>query len=475
MLLRHSALYLLARGVPGIVNFLAVAIYTRVLSPDEYGRYALVLSAVGLFNVIFFQWLRFSLLRFLPAHLSNPKELLSAVLGGFAGAVLVTGLLGTLSAALWPARSLRSLLLMAIPLLWAQAWFDLNLEMARSSLQPRRYGMMSGVKAVSALCVGSAAVFWGLGAEGPLLGLLAGLLIASVFSGSSQWQGITPKLHPDSMKRLLGYGLPLAGTFALTFIVSSSDRFFIAWFLGEGAAGVYSASYNLVQQSLALLMVILNTAAHPLVARALEVHGEDAARRQLLKYAELLFGVTLPGTVGLIVLSPHVTAVFLGASFQKEALHLIPLGAVAAFVAGIRTSYFDLAFQLGQRTVGQVWVMGGAAAVNVALNFWWIPKFGLVGGAWATVFAHVVGLLLSVNLGRKIFVIPVEWRTVGKLMVATAAMIPILLVGIRSGTWVALISAGLGAVLVYALLLVAFDAGGLRFKLIGMLRTYKHS
>src|SRR5690554_2655979 len=106
MLLRHSVLYLLARGVPGIVNFLAVAIYTRVLSPDEYGRYALVLSAVGLFNIIFFQWLGFSLLRFLPAHLSNPKELLSAVLGGFAGAVLVTGLLGTLSAALWPARSL---------------------------------------------------------------------------------------------------------------------------------------------------------------------------------------------------------------------------------------------------------------------------------------------------------------------------------------------------------------------------------
>jgi len=48
MLLRHSALYLLARGVPGIVNFLAVPIYTRVLSPDEYGRYALVIAGVGL-------------------------------------------------------------------------------------------------------------------------------------------------------------------------------------------------------------------------------------------------------------------------------------------------------------------------------------------------------------------------------------------------------------------------------------------
>ena len=54
MLLRHSALYLLARGVPGLVNFFAIAIYTRMLSPEEYGRYALVVAGVGLFNVNFF-------------------------------------------------------------------------------------------------------------------------------------------------------------------------------------------------------------------------------------------------------------------------------------------------------------------------------------------------------------------------------------------------------------------------------------
>lgn len=190
--------------------------------------------------------------------------------------------------------------------------------------------MMSGVKAVSALCLGSSAVFLGLGAEGLLLGLLAALLIASVLLGSSHWRGIIPKLPPDVMKRLFGYGLPFTATFALSFIVSSSDRFLIAWFLGEGAAGVYSASYNLTQQSLTLLMMIVNTASYPLIVRALEIYGEEAARRQLLKNAELLFGVAFPSSVGLIVLAPNVAAVSLGSAFQEEASNLMPLIAVAA-------------------------------------------------------------------------------------------------------------------------------------------------
>ena len=368
MLLRHSALYLLARGVPGLVNFFAIAIYTRVLSPDEYGRYALAIAGVGLFNVIFFQWLRLSLLRFLPAYLSDPKDLLSSVLAGFVSVAFLTGVLGVLAAAVWPDPSLRGLLLVAIPLLWAQAWFELNLEMARSRLRPERYGMMSGIKAVSALVLGVAAVFWGLGAEGPLFGLLVGFLIASFLYGRSEWQGIIPKWSSGFMKTLVGYGLPLTATFALSFVVSSSDRFLIAWFLGEGAAGVYSASYNLAQQSLTLLMMVVNVAAYPLAARALESKGEEAARKQLLKNAELLFG-GLPGTLGLITLAPNIVAILLGTEFQRKP-QLIPVSGCGCVVVRHSSLSFDLAFQLGQRTVGQVWVMGGAAAINLLLNCW---------------------------------------------------------------------------------------------------------
>ena len=176
-------------------------------------------------------------------------------------------------------------------------------------------------------------------------------------------------------------------------------------------------------------MTVVNVAAYPLAARALESKGEEAARKQLLKNAELLFGVAFPGTLGLITLAPNIAAILLGTEFQKEASQLIPLVAVAALLSGIRAYHFDLAFQLGQRTVGQVWVMGGAAAINLLLNCWWIPRYGPLGAAWSTMVAYAVALLLSANLGRKIFFIPIEWRSVAKLTIATAAMIPIL----RSG------------------------------------------
>jgi O-antigen/teichoic acid export membrane protein len=66
MLWRHSALYLLARGLPGVVSLAAIAVYTRLLGADEYGRYALVIAGVGLGNKLVFEWLRLSLLRFRP-------------------------------------------------------------------------------------------------------------------------------------------------------------------------------------------------------------------------------------------------------------------------------------------------------------------------------------------------------------------------------------------------------------------------
>lgn len=475
MLLRHSAMYLVATGVPGLVNFLAIAIYTRLLSAEEYGRYALVIAGVGLFNAVFFQWLKLALLRFLPAHRDDPTPLLSAILTGFSGMILLTGALGLLAGSLWPDPTWRSLLLVALPVLWAQAWFELNLEVARSQLQPGRYGLMSSVKAVSALFLGALAVLWGLGAKGPLLGLLVGFLVASLLWGRSRWKGVAPKISISRLKPILAYGVPLTANFALAFVVSSSDRFLIAWFLGEGAAGVYAASYDLAQQSLTLLMTVVNLAAYPLAVRALEVRGELAAKQQLMENGELLLAVALPCAVGLATLAPGIAVVFLDTEFQQEAPHLILLVAMAALLSGIRAYHFDLAFQLGRRTLSQVWVMGGAALLNVLLNLWWIPAFGLLGAAWATVVAYAAALLMSAYLGRRIFAVPVNWRSVGKVTFATAVMLPILLVGRTSENWFAWVGAGMGAAVVYGVWLLLLDVGGLRSKMLGLLRRLRHA
>src|SRR5688500_16102015 len=73
--LSHAAIYLVARGVPGLISFMAIPLFTRLLSPADYGRYALVAAAAALLNALIFQWLRLSMVRYLPANQQDPVTL----------------------------------------------------------------------------------------------------------------------------------------------------------------------------------------------------------------------------------------------------------------------------------------------------------------------------------------------------------------------------------------------------------------
>src|SRR5690606_30955381 len=96
MLIKHGAIYLLSRIVPGLVAFASLVVYTRLLSPDEYGVYVLVIATVTLVQAIGFSWLDLSLLRILPAHKSSPEPLLAAVLWLFLFLVAASTVLATL-------------------------------------------------------------------------------------------------------------------------------------------------------------------------------------------------------------------------------------------------------------------------------------------------------------------------------------------------------------------------------------------
>lgn len=218
------------------------------------------------------------------------------------------------------------------------------------------------------------------------------------------------------------YGLPLTALFALSFVVSSSDRFLIAWFLGEGQAGIYAAAYDLGQQSLTLMMSAVNLAAHPLAVRALEQRSDGACRLQLKRNGTLLLAIAMPSAAGMAVLAPNISSVMLGAEFREDAARIIPWIALAILLSGMRAFHFDLAFQLGRQTIGQVWVVGAAAVLNIILNLWWIPAFGLMGAAYATAAAYLLAILMSAAIGRKVFQVPVPFRDLIKIALASSIM-----------------------------------------------------
>lgn len=464
MLLRHSAIYLFSRGVPAIVGFATIVVYTRLLSPEAYGQYTLVITGAVIAYAVLYQWLSASILRFFPNSRNDPAQLLSAVFRGFLFVSFLSGIAGILLALLWHAPKWYPLIAIGIILTWVQAWFSINLELVRIRLAPVRYGLISLLKAVIALGLGIVLILCGFDALGALGGLLAGFLIAGLWASWGQWDGLGSVKRPSRalIRSLLSYGLPLTASFALAVIISSTDRFMLAGLIGDFATGLYAAGQGLARQSVGNLMTMINLAAYPIIVRTLENDGADAARIQLRNNAILLLGIGLPATAGFIVLAPNLAHVFLGKEFQAAGTELIPWFAGASLLSGIRSYYFDLAFYLGKRTRLQGIVMAIAALLNVALNFWFIPIFGILGAAYATITAYLVALVFSVMLGRQAFRLPSLYGEITRLTVACAGMVLVLFLlpdyGGIFGLTVSIVTGGT----VYTACVIALNIGGVK-------------
>jgi O-antigen/teichoic acid export membrane protein len=423
MLLRHIAWYLADRGLASGFNLLAIVAYTRLLTSEEFGRYALVIAGVGLANAVAFQWLCLGVLRFLPLQERPRRVFLSTVAASFLALVGLSGLGAVGGLAVTDDPILRRLLILATVLLWVQALFELHLHLARSQLLPRRYAAMSSAKALLAAGLGMSFAWFGFGASGLLLGLILGMLAVVIYPtvrGNRQF-----RLRSSDAAvawQLVGYGAPLVATFALQFVVASSDRFLIGWLLSEDAVGRYAVSYDLADQSIRMLMMIVNLAAYPLAVRALQEFGPEAARRQLGLQLNLLLLVALPATVGLALIAENVAGTVIGQAFRQEAAALLRLVAWATLLSGLQAYYANLSFQLGQRTMFQVWIAAAAAAVNFSLNLWWIPLLGVAGAAYATMVAYAIALVASLACGTRVFRLPGPDLDSVKIAVATVAM-----------------------------------------------------
>ena len=454
--------------VPGLVNFLALSLYTHNLSVEAYGRYALILAAVVTSKAIGFDWLRLGLLRFFQSASKSGtlSSFMSTLYACFVVVSLVAGVAWPILAHFLPQTpEVRRALWLGLPLLLLWAMFELLLQMNRASLAPWRYGVLSGCRAV--LCLGAAMTFILLvdrSERGLIAGLILGTLVTVLIDLPRWFKFVAPRrVEWARAKELLRYGIPLAVSVTLELVISTSSRFILQYMLGPGAVGLYTAGYDLAQQTLALLFAVINLASYPLVIQSLEQAGVEAARQQLGQYATILVVVMLPAATGLACIAKPLSSLLLGQAFHDMAGQLIPWVTLATMFMGLRAFYFDLAFQLALRTDLQLWAMGSAALLNVGLTLWFVPHFGILGAVYATVLAYAMALVISMVLGRRVFSLPLPASKLFWVVLATGAMALALRVAPRAdGSVAGLVLSVASGVVVYGAVIWAADVGGAR-------------
>ena len=441
-----------------------VVIFSRLLDPAEYGRYALVATAVLWAQSLLFFWLQASVTRF-HEHSRDRNELprlLATVYSSALGLVVVLGLAGLLLAR--HVGDHAPLILAGLAALLPRALLVISLESHRAAHRVRRYSLLEGLQYLLALALGTLFVTrldWG--ASGPLLGLgLANLIVLLLDTPFLIRQLIGARPAWAELRSLAGYGLPLTLSFTLGLVTANSDRFFIGWLMDEQAVGVYAVAYALADRPLSILFSWTGAAAVPLAFSALNEGGTAAARAVMATTARSLILIALPGALGLALVATPLAAVMVGEEFRAATTHIVPWVAVAGLLNGIMSHYTAHAFLITQHTQLLMLTTGLAALANVLLNLLLIPHWGLDGAIAATLAAYALGVVARVLLMRKRFPIPLVPVDLGKGLLACAGMAAVLLaVHWPLDGWGLLGAIGAG-MLSYALAAVTLDVSGAR-------------
>ena len=459
----QSAKYFVGRLVPGLVNLLALGIYTRLLLAEEYGHYALILAGVGLTNAIVFQWLNLSLLRFLP---SRGDRLLPTGIRAFLLLMAATAGLSLLAMIITWGSSMPAMIGLMTVMTWSQAWFDFNLSVVNSRQFAIRHGLLSSVKAVIGLGLSVMLIRAGFGEAGIVMGLSTAMLIASSGSGLRLRTIRLGEAEPEVLKELFRYGLPLSLTFVLSLLIDASNRFLLHHFHGATMVGAYAAPYDLTNQSLGVLLSAIHLAAFPALLQTYETEGEKPALKRMSSIFNTILLIALPACAFTILFPVTIATVALGADFHVSAIQLIPFIAIIVSIWGFRSFYIDYAFLVKKKTLVQIFPVFVSCVLNFGLNILLIPEHGIMGTMYSTLISVAIGTLLAYVVGLRYLRYPAPGIDAVKIVVGVAVMslvagLSIPLEGAR-GLAIQITLAGSS----YGIALILMNAMGLRSRLI---------
>jgi O-antigen/teichoic acid export membrane protein len=186
--------------------------------------------------------------------------------------------------------------------------------------------------------------------------------------------------------------------------------------------GMYAAGYGLADRLLDIIFIWFGAAVWPLTIKALEREGPEAARAVAGRAAGLMALIAFPAAAGLALVAVPLTTIIIGENLREQAAIILPWIALSGLMKGMMTYYFHEAFTLKRRTTSMAVIMAGAALLNLGLNLVFIPIFGIVGAAAATVIAYAIALVVCAWLGRKLFPLPLPWNDWIKAAAATGLM-----------------------------------------------------
>jgi len=417
--LSHSAVYGIGLGAQNIVSLIMLPIYTRYLTPADYGTIGMMQVIIDIASGIFGMQVVQGVFRnyhAAPAQQGKDTVIASAtayvILSKLVGVFALVALSGPAARLLFGSDDLqRYMALFAISLLTSSLFF-MPFQYLRVLEKPIAFVTLSVAKLVIQLSLniyfvvhlrmGVPGVIWATVLTGLSLGgaMATWVLIRTRFSVSLQ-----------EIRNLMGFSWPLVLSGLVALYVSSGSRFLISRVSGLSEVGLFMLANRLSGVMGATIWRPFNQAWSS--QRFKLVGTEDGANTYARGFV-MASVVLVYAAVGLSIFAPEVLRIMSARSFWGAAT-LVPLLTLqSVIVTATRFSRFGLVIEgktiefLKASLVSAV----AATSVGLALAPWW----GAMGVAVALVVYALVNLWQLEGKTRSKFDVDLPWSRFWSLL-----------------------------------------------------------
>ncbi len=405
--LTYAVPALLARGI----GLFLLPVYTRYLTPEEYGVIELLTILFALLNILITLEVTQAVARLLPNAALAKKKLLASTAFNFT--VIVFTLLGLF---IWIFPSIFSELLFGVDqyiveikiasfAMVVNALFYLMQNHLRWCLQVREFAIVGVIYSalVAAISIYLVAVLK-IGVKGILIGQLVSGLLALILSiyFSTKKVPISLKFDIPSLKEMLIFSIPLVFSSLAVYINTFVDRWFINSMLDLKDVGIYSVALRIALIP-GLIVYSFQMALTPLIYHHYREEGTPYSIARLFNY--FLFFV-LPILVVIGLFAEEIVSILAGKDFSDAA----ELVFILSFSLVLMNIYiFSPGLGIAKLTSKIAIINIIAAITNILLNINLIPIYGRLGAAIATLCGSIVMAGLYYWWGNKKYTIPYDY------------------------------------------------------------------
>ena len=421
-LFRNLAIYGFGDVATSIVSLLLLPIYTRYLTPSDYGVIAMLLTIEAVAKVLFRWGVDTAFMRLYYDCADQPaRQRLASTIFFFLlavnGSLLAVGLLGAgwLSTRLFGSAHEAILIALVIGNTFVVGLYFIPFQVLRIKEKSKQFIALVFARSAATLVLRLVLV---IGAGMGVLGVVVADVVVTVFFTGvlSRWFAplIRPVFSRSILREALRFGLPRIPHSVAHQVIGLADRYFLNAFGTLHDVGLYSigASFGL---ALKLFVGAFEAAWTPFF---LGVMREPNPQRVYATVSTYVVAVLVLLTAGLCAVAPDVVRLTTTAEFH-EAARVTPWIALGVMFQG---TYIvgSIGLVITKRTARYPLATGGAAAASLLANAWLIPRYGLMGAAWANTLAYATLAVVTITFSLRLYPIPYEWSRLLRIAVAGA-------------------------------------------------------